>query len=84
MACTFTITFQGSAADFVAGAKTKVEANNGTFDGDTSSGTFDVPTPVGHISGDYTIDGQQITINIAQKPFIISCNAIENYINQNI
>jgi len=55
MACNFTITFQGSAGDFVAKAKAKVEENNGTFDGDTSSGSFDVPTPIGHISGDYSI-----------------------------
>jgi len=81
MACNFTITFQGSAGDFVAKAKAKVEENNGTFDGDTSSGSFDVPTPIGHISGDYSIEGQDITINISHKPLVIGCGAIQNYIN---
>lgn len=84
MACTFTITYQGSFGDLAAKAKTAVEANGGTFDGDSSSGTFEVPTPLGHISGNYSVDGQQITINITNKPFIITCNMIENYINEHL
>jgi hypothetical protein len=79
MACHFTITFQGSAGDFLA--KAKVEKNNGTFDGDTSSCTFYVPTPLGHVSGDYSIAGHEIAINIIQKPIIVRCVGIRNYIN---
>lgn len=81
MACNFTITFQGSAADFIAKAKAKVEENNGTLDGGTSSGSFDVPTSLGHITGNYSIDGQDITIDISHKPIVVGCGAIQNYIN---
>jgi len=82
--CNFIITITESAATFVANAKTQVENADGTFTGDTSSGTFDVPTPVGHISGSYAVNGQQITVNITHKPIVISCNAIENYINEHL
>lgn len=85
MACTFDINITGSADSFVASAKSKVEENGGTFTGDASSGNFDVPLPLGqHISGDYAINGLVVSINITHKPFVISCGAIESYINSHI
>lgn len=82
--CNFTMSITESAATFVANAKSEVENAGGTFTGDTASGNFEVSTPFGNISGNYVLNGQEITINITHKPILISCNAIENYINEHL
>jgi hypothetical protein len=85
MACTITINITGTADDLVANAKAKVLANEGIFDGDSNSGEFNVPLPLGQqIAGNYTINRPVVTINITQKPFFISCKVIENYINTHL
>jgi hypothetical protein len=79
--CNFTITFTGSAADFVTKIQTKITGAGGTFTGDTNGGSFSAPTPVGKIAGTYTINGQNAAININKKPIFVSCGSIEDYIN---
>jgi hypothetical protein len=82
--CNFTITITESAATFVANAQTQIQNAGGTFTGDAASGTFDVPTPLGDISGEYAIAGQDVTINIGNKPLVIGCGAIENYVKAHL
>ena len=80
--CTFTITFTGTADDFIARIKAKVEANGGTFD--QVAATFSVPVPGGTVAGNYSIAGQDITINITHKPIFITCGMIQNYLETNV
>lgn len=83
--CQFTLPFSGSAQDFVNKARQKVQGAGGTFNGNTSNGSFSVPIPiVGSVEGNYQINGQQVSINITKKPFVISCSAIESYVRSQI
>jgi len=83
---TFTIPFQNAATAVIANIKAQVEAQGGTFNGNTQNGQFDVPTPVGQISGTYQINTpQQIDVTITHKPFLLpSCDQIQNYIQDHI
>lgn len=84
MACNFDITFKSTAAAVIANAKTKVAAAGGTFEGNTSSGSFTVPITLGHIDGSYTIKVNVMTVDITHQPFLISCNRIQTYLEENI
>jgi len=84
----FTVAFQGPADDLIAKLKIEVEQNHGTFQGDVNQGHFEVPIPLPlakHVIGDYEIAApQQITITISQKPALISCGQIEDFIKGHI
>lgn len=77
----FHFTFSGPAQDLVNAAEQKVQQAGGTFDGDAGGGTFDVPVPlVGKVEGGYQIGGQQLTVKINRKPFLLPCSSIESYV----
>ena len=78
--CNFDLPFTGSASGFVDKIKNKIEGAGGTFNGNESNGTFSVATPIGGIEGNYSVNGQAAAINITQKPFLLSCKAIEKYV----
>jgi len=80
--CTFTITFTGTADDFIARVKAKVETNGGTFD--QGAATFSVPVPGGTVAGNYSVAGQDMTINITKKPIFLTCGMIQNYVETNV
>lgn len=80
MACSFSIPFSGGASDILAKARTAVQGQNGNFDGDTNSGSFSVAVLGNRITGDYTVSGQTMQINITDKPFMIPCSAIESFL----
>ena len=79
--CDFDMPFTGSASGFITKIKSKIEAAGGTFDGDEIKGVFSVPTPVGAIEGNCAIKEQLAAITIIKKPFLLSCKAIEKYVN---
>jgi hypothetical protein len=84
--CSFSIPFSGTAADIKSKAEDAIVKAGGSFAGDTISGNFSVPTPLGEIKGTYTMDNTSpINIKISEKPFFISCKIIEDklsgYIN---
>jgi hypothetical protein len=84
MACTFTIEFTATPAAVISNIQTRVLANNGTFAGDNTSGNFSVPVPTSHIEGAYNIIEQQITLDITNKPFFLSCSQIQDYVQSNL
>jgi len=84
MDCSFTIDFSTSANTLTDTMKTKILANEGTFDGNDISGVFTVPTPIGQVEGNYSITAQQITFDITEKPFFLPCGQIENYVKTNL
>jgi hypothetical protein len=75
--CSFSIGFSGSSEEMYNKAKAAVEKQGGTFSGDAQSGTFSI-TVFGNISGRYAVSGQQLQIDIEDKPMMIPCAAIEN------
>lgn len=79
-ACNFTIVFTKSATEILDKAKKTVEAQNGNFTGDTTSGNFDVNVFGNTVVGSYTVDGQNLNIEITDKPFLVPCNMIESFL----
>ena len=75
--CNIIIPFTGSADYYYNKAKQGVQQVGGTFNGNSSDGTFMVKTVLGTIAGSYKIAEQQLTMSITRKPFLLSCNRIE-------
>ena len=80
MACDLTINFNGTASAMIQNLRTKAAAQGGTFTGDETAGSINVPVLGSHISGSYTITGQQMNLLIDHKPFLISCGQIEGFL----
>ena len=81
--CNFSIPFSGAAQQVYSRAKTAVEKQGGSFEGDTESGNFSINV-FGAISGSYTISGNQLNVAIEEKPMMIPCSAIENVLKNQI
>jgi hypothetical protein len=78
--CSFSIPFSGTANALVSKLSSGVSGNGGTFNGNDAGGNFEVPTPLGKVAGMYTIEGSTLNINIGQKPFLLGCGQIENFL----
>jgi len=82
-ACNFSIPFSGSADDIYSRAKSAVEKQGGTFEGNASGGRFSINV-FGAITGSYSVSGQSLDIVIEDKPFLISCSMIEQALKKQI
>ena len=74
MSCKFSVTFSEPA----------VESQSGMFNGDVNSGDFEVTVFGNNIKGNYTVTGQNLEIEITDKPFFVPCNMIETFLVKNI
>jgi hypothetical protein len=81
--CSFAIQFSGSPEEIYNKAKNAVQKQGGTFSGDVNSGSFSISV-FGTINGRYTVSGQQLNIDIDDKPMMIPCAAIENALKSQI
>ena len=79
-ACNFTIPFTKPVTEILAKAKSTVESQGGTFTGDTSSGNFNVSVFGNTVIGAYTVAGQDLQIDITEKPFLVPCSMIESFL----
>jgi hypothetical protein len=70
--------FKCTASVLVENAQQQVTQHGGTFNGNTSSGSFSFKSPA--VVGNYTINGQTLTVNITQEPFLLPCVLIEKAI----
>ncbi len=80
--CSFEIPFSSSAAELVEKAKRSILKAGGEVEGDVTAGTFSIPSPLGKISGQYTIGQQSATFLITDKPIFLGCGLIESTINK--
>lgn len=76
MASKFTLNYSGDKEQLLNKLKGAV-GDKGTLNGDTSLGNFKGSTPLGSIEGSYSIDGDTITVNISDKPFLLSTGTIQ-------
>jgi hypothetical protein len=83
-ACNFTIPFSGAPQDVLRKAQSAVEQQGGTFNGDPSSGNFQVSVFGNTIRGSYSVQGQALGIVIDSKPFLIPCSTIEGFLKSQI
>jgi hypothetical protein len=79
-ACNFTIPFSGTAEDVFQKARSAVQNQNGNFNGDSTTGSFDVTVFGNTIAGSYSVSGNEMDIVINSKPFLLSCSMIESYL----
>ena len=84
MACSFTISFTGTASSLVDNIRSKILANNGSFGGDDTTGNFSIQAIGATTEGSYAITGNEMMITIQRKPFFVSCNMIKNYVIENL
>lgn len=83
-ACNFTIPFSGSAEAILEKTKSTIEAQGGTFNGDTNQGNFYLSLFGNTISGNYTVVGQDLSVVVEEKPFLVPCSAIESFLKKQI
>jgi hypothetical protein len=82
--CKISIPFSGSAQDLINHAASGIRSAGGEFTGDVFAGDFSMNTPIGSVKGSYNISGEQINIEIAQKPMLVSCQRIEEELRKRI
>ena len=73
----FSLTFQGTASEFLAKAQKAIVKVNGNFNGTESDGSFDINSPIGKVAGSYSIKGQELTITVTEKPLMLGCGMLE-------
>ena len=83
-ACKFIIPFAGTAEDTLNRAKSLMQSQGGTFEGDTSVGNFQVSVFGSTIAGSYTVAGQDMTIIIEDKHFLVPCSTIEGFLRNQL
>jgi len=84
MACNFTIPFSGSPEAVLSKARSAVESQGGSFEGNASGGAFHVSVLGNTIKGSYSVAGQDLSIVINSKPFLIPCSTIESFLRNQI
>ncbi|WP_297333200.1 hypothetical protein [Flavobacterium sp.] len=72
----FTIKYPGDKAGLLNKIKSTI-GDKGKLAGDEQQGSFEGSTPVGKFEGSYAIAGDDITISISKKPFLVSTNRIK-------
>ena len=82
--CNFSIAFTGNANDIVTKTRESITKAGGKFEGDATSGSVFMATPVGDVEGTYTIAGQTLDIDITKKPMFVPCNLIESELKKRI
>jgi hypothetical protein len=80
MACNFSLQFSEPATTAVEKARQAIESQNGIFNGDEASGSFEVSVFGNKIKGNYTVEGQILNLLITDKPFFVPCGTIENFL----
>ena len=64
----------------LAKARSTVQSQGGSFNGDANNGDFTVSVFGNKIVGNYTVSGNILHISITDKPFMVPCNAIEGFL----
>lgn len=82
--CNFSIAFPGTAADIISKVQSQVQQQGGNFNGDPNSGSFNLKVMGSTVAGSYTISGSTINIAISDKPFFVSCGAIESFLKERL
>jgi hypothetical protein len=73
----FTVKYPGDKSQMLNKIKNMV-GSMGQLEGDETIGVFKGSTPVGGFEGSYQIEGDDITITIDKKPFLVSHGKIKD------
>jgi hypothetical protein len=83
-ACNFSIPFSGSPAEISQKAQAAIHDQGGHFEGDDSSGMFELTVLGSTVKGSYNISGQELFVTIDSKPFMIPCSTIQSYLSKHL
>ena len=72
----FTVKYPGDKSELPNKKKSTV-GDKGKLAGNDQQGSFEGSTPVGKFEGSYAINGDDITITISKKPFLVSNSRIK-------
>lgn len=82
--CNMSIDFIGDPDQLIRSAEQAISGAGGSFSGTNSDGKFAINSPLGKVSGSYTVLGQSFNISITDKPFLVSCSKIEDELRRQI
>lgn len=82
--CNIAIDFNGESEELIRSAEQAISGAGGAFSGNNSEGKFAINSPLGKVSGTYTVIGQTFNISIVDKPFLVSCSKIEDELRKQI
>ena len=83
-ACKFSIPFSGSPGDVLHKAQAAIHDQGGHFQGNDTSGAFQLSVLGSEISGSYNISGRELLVTIDSKPFMIPCSTIQSYLAKHL
>lgn len=84
MACTFSVPFSGNPQATLSKVRSAVQSQGGLFEGNDQNGRFQVSAFGNHVAGTYTVMGQELHITITDKPFLLPCRTIENFLRNQL
>ena len=82
--CSFKFNIDSNPVDIVDKVKSKIENEGGSFAGDENQGNFNLPTPVGAIEGNYSVNDNELKIDITKKPMMLPCSMIESELEKRL
>jgi len=82
--CNITIDFSGNGEELIKSAEQAISGAGGSFSADNSEGKFAINSPLGKVSGTFVVQGQSFNISITDKPFLVSCDRIEQELRKQI
>lgn len=82
--CSFSVKVAGDASAVIQKARSAVESQKGTFNGDDQAGDFDVNVFSNHVKGSYEMVGDMMNITILKKPFFVPCSTIESFLRNQL
>ena len=80
MSCKLSLPFSDPAEVAIEKARGAIESQNGLFEGNISNGHFEVTVFGNNIKGDYQVQGQNLQLEITDKPFFVPCSMIESFL----
>jgi len=82
--CNISIDFIGQPDELIRTAEQAISGSGGSFTGNNADGNFAINSPLGKVSGTYSVLGQSFNIVIVDKPFLVSCSRIEDELRKQI
>jgi len=82
--CSFKFNIDSSPAEIIEKVKLKIENEGGSFAGDEKEGNFNLSTPVGAIEGNYSVNDNELKIDITKKPMMLPCSMIESELEKRL
>jgi hypothetical protein len=75
--CNISIEIGKHKEELLAKAKKAITKAGGQFEVGHSAGSFSIPTGIGKIAGEYTLEGTLFKLHVTHKPLLVSCSRIE-------